>query len=110
MCSKSCAALDLLHEQSEDLLIREYLKSVPSREELIELLSSLQLSPFELIRQNESVFQEKFKDSVFTDSQWIDVMLEYPILIERPIVVKDGKAVIGRPIERIIQLLNSENK
>jgi arsenate reductase len=107
-CSKSCAVLDLLQEQPENLLVQEYIHNTPSKDELIELLRLLQLKPLELIRRNETVFQEKFKDLILTDAEWLDVMLENPILIERPIVVKDGKAVIGRPIEKVIHLLFDE--
>ncbi|MNL56839.1 Arsenate reductase [compost metagenome] len=57
------------------------------------------------MRHHEPIFQENFKDLILTDNEWIDVMLQYPILIERPIVVKNGQAVIGRPIENIIKLL-----
>ncbi|MNO06016.1 arsenate reductase [compost metagenome] len=73
---------------------------------MLELVTLLQLKPLELIRRNESIFQEKFKNLVLSDEEWISVMLEYPILIERPIVVKDGKAVIGRPIDKVITLIS----
>lgn len=106
MCSKSCAVLDLLKSKDVDLSIREYLQDVPSKDELIELITLLQLKPFELIRRNESVFQEKFKNFILTDEEWISIMLEYPVLIERPIVIKDGKAVIGRPIDKVVSLIS----
>ncbi|MBB2950348.1 Arsenate reductase [compost metagenome] len=106
LCSKSCAVLDLLKSKDVDLSIREYLQDVPSKDELLELVTLLQLKPLELIRRNESIFQEKFKNLVLSDEEWISVMLEYPILIERPIVLKDGKAVIGRPIDKVITLIS----
>lgn len=109
MCSKSCAVLDLLQQQPEALMIQEYLDNVPSKDELIDLLILLQLKPLELIRRNEPIFQGKFKDLILTDTEWIDIMLEHPILIERPIVVKGDKAVIGRPIEKVIHLLLDGN-
>ncbi|WP_293915358.1 MULTISPECIES: arsenate reductase (glutaredoxin) [unclassified Sphingobacterium] len=105
MCSKSRAALELLKEYTPEVEIQEYIKDVPDKEELIRLLDMLQLKPLELIRHNEAVFEEKFKDALHTDEEWIDIMLQYPVLIERPIVVRNGKAVIGRPTERIIDLL-----
>ena len=108
MCSKSCAVLDLLKSKDVDLSIREYLQDVPSKDELIELITLLQLKPLELIRRNEPIFQEKFKNFILTDEEWISIMLEYPILIERPIVVKDGKAVIGRPIDKVAALILEE--
>lgn len=106
LCSKSCAVLDLLKSKDVDLSIQEYLQDVPSKDELLELVTLLQLKPLELIRRNESIFQEKFKNLVLSDEEWISVMLEYPILIERPIVLKDGKAVIGRPIDKVITLIS----
>ncbi|UIR54804.1 arsenate reductase (glutaredoxin) [Sphingobacterium sp. SRCM116780] len=105
MCSKSCAALNLLQEKGLEIQIQEYIHHVPSKYELIELLTLLKLKPLELIRQKEPLFQEKFQDLLLTEEEWIDIMLEHPILIERPIVVKDGKAVIGRPLEKIVNLL-----
>ncbi|WP_400261590.1 ArsC/Spx/MgsR family protein [Sphingobacterium sp. SG20118] len=108
MCSKSCAVLDLLQEHQLDLQIQEYIHDVPTKDELLELLTLLKLKPLELIRHHEPLFQEKYTDMPLTDEEWVDIMLENPILIERPIVVKGGKAVIGRPIEKVINLLKGE--
>lgn len=107
-CSKSCNALELLQHQAVDIEVQEYLNDVPTRGQLIELLGQLALKPLELIRKGESVFQEKFQNLYLKDEQWIDVMLAYPILIERPIVVKDGVAVIGRPIEKVLALIDAK--
>lgn len=107
MCSKSRAALNLLKDNNEEIEIQEYLKEVPSKVELKEILKMLQMKPLELIRKNETIFKENYKDQNLTDEEWIDIMLENPVLIERPIVVKDGKAAIGRPIEKIIELLKN---
>ncbi|MGJ1286439.1 arsenate reductase (glutaredoxin) [Sphingobacterium spiritivorum] len=108
MCSKSRAALELLKACTTDLEVHEYITDTPDKEELTRLLNMLQLKPIELIRRKEAIFEEKFKDVLYTEQEWIDIMLQYPVLIERPIVVKDGKAVIGRPIERVIDLLREE--
>lgn len=105
MCSKSCAALELMQENGINPQIIEYIHNPPEREELIALLTMLKLKPLELIRTKDALFQQNFKDLTLSDEQWIEVMLENPILIERPIVIKDGKAVIGRPIEKILDLL-----
>jgi len=107
MCSKSRAALNLLKDNNEEIEIQEYLKEVPSKAELKEILKMLQMKPLELIRKNETIFKENYKDQNLTDEEWIDIMIENPVLIERPIVVKDGKAAIGRPIEKIIELLKN---
>ncbi|WP_185212520.1 arsenate reductase (glutaredoxin) [Sphingobacterium mizutaii] len=107
MCSKSRATLNLLQEGQEEIKIQEYLKQVPSKAELKEILSMLKMKPLDLIRKNEVIFKENYKDKNLSDEEWIDIMLANPILIERPIVVKDGKAAIGRPIEKIIELLKT---
>ncbi|GEM70231.1 arsenate reductase (glutaredoxin) [Sphingobacterium mizutaii NBRC 14946 = DSM 11724] len=107
MCSKSRAALNLLKDNNEEIEIQEYLKEAPTKSELKEILKMLQMKPLELIRKNETLFKENYKDKNLTDEEWIEIMLENPVLIERPIVVKDGKAAIGRPIEKIIELLNN---
>ena len=104
-CSKSRCALDILEQKGIKPEIIEYLKSTPSKEELIELLAMLGMKPLELIRKNETIYKEKYKGQDLTDDQWIEAMLEYPILIERPIVVKDGKAIIARPAEKILEFL-----
>lgn len=104
-CSKSRAALEVLKEGNEEFEIQEYLKDIPSKSELTNIIKMLKLKPIELIRKNESIFREYYANKDMSDSEWIDVMIEHPILIERPIVVKDGKAAIGRPIEKIIELL-----
>ena len=104
-CSKSRAAFELLKEKNLEFEIHEYLKNVPSKEELKEIIVLLNIKPFDLIRKNESIFKEKYNQIILTDEEWIDVMLKNPILIERPIVIKDGQAAIGRPIENIINLL-----
>src|SRR5690606_1070618 len=107
MCSKSRAALNLLKVNNEEIEVQEYLKEAPTKSELKEILKMLQMKPLELIRKNETLFKENYKDKNLTDEEWIEIMLENPVLIERPIVVKDGKAAIGRPIEKIIELLNN---
>jgi len=100
-CSKSCGALNLLHDLDEKPQVIEYLLHPFSKSELSDILLMLDMKPLDLIRKNEPVFQEKYASGNFTDEQWIDIMLENPILIERPIVVKNGKAIIALPIELI---------
>lgn len=104
-CSKSRQALAYLQEHSAEIVIQEYMQEVPSRKELKHIVDLLGIKPLELIRQKESIFIEQFKGKSLTDEEWIDAMLAFPILIERPIIIQDGKAVIGRPIENLIQLI-----
>lgn len=107
-CSKSRAAYQLLEENHVEFEVQEYLKEVPTKKELQDILSMLKMKPLDLIRKSEALFKEKYSGRDFTDSEWINIMIENPILIERPIVIKDGKAAIGRPIENIIDLLKDE--
>lgn len=104
-CSKSRQTLALLEEKHEEIEIIEYLKSSPSKSDLTALVTMLGISPLALIRKGEKVFKEQYKGKDLTDSDWIEAMVAHPILIERPIVVKDGKAAIGRPIEKVIDIL-----
>ncbi|MEP2026816.1 MAG: arsenate reductase (glutaredoxin) [Reichenbachiella sp.] len=104
-CTKSRQALALLEEKNEAIEIVEYLKSQPTKEEITNLVSMLSIKPLELIRKGEKIFKAEFKDKELSDEQWIDAMVAHPILIERPVVVKNGKAAIGRPIENVINIL-----
>ena len=103
-CSKSNAALELIQQHGIIPEVVEYLHTVPTKDELIAILGLLQIRPLELIRTKELLFQEKFEGNSYTDEQCMDIMLQYPELIERPIVINGDKAVIGRPVERILEL------
>ena len=98
ICSQS---LFLLKEKGFEPTIVDYLKKPLSSSELKKLLVKLNMKPREIIRENEIIFKEKFKGKNFTDEEWIKIILEYPILMQRPIIEKEYKAVIGRPIENI---------
>lgn len=103
-CSKSREALCLLEEHGAEVEIREYLKVPPSVKEVTELLNLLQIPASDLIRKGETLFKEQFKDKTFTNSEWIRILAENPVLIERPIVIKNNKAVIGRPPVKVLDL------
>jgi arsenate reductase len=104
-CSKSCNALDYLKNNvNESIEIIEYLDSPRTKSELIEILKLLNSKPFDIIRTKEPLFIEKFINENYTDEQWIEILIQNPILIERPIVVKGNKAIIARPIEKILEL------
>jgi arsenate reductase len=103
-CGKSREALILLKEQNQDVKIVEYLKDIPTEKDIKNLLTILKLKPIQIIRVKEEVFKE-FKNKELSDAQCINLMVKYPILIERPIVVKGNKAVIGRPPQLILDIL-----
>lgn len=83
----------------------EYLKTPPTQQEIKELLKMLGMKAEEIVREGEPLFKEKFADKKRTETQWIKALAENPILIERPIIVKGNKAIIGRPIERVQEFL-----
>lgn len=104
-CSKSRQTLQLINDAGAEVEIIEYLKDIPTAEELKTILMQLNLSPKDILRKGEAVYKEKFKNSDFNDDEWLKVMIEYPKLIERPIVVKGNKAVLGRPPENVLDLI-----
>ncbi len=104
-CSKSREALQLLIDRNENIDIVEYLKNPPSESELQSIVKKLKINPLQLVRVSETLFKEKYKDKVYSDEQWIKIMAENPVLIERPIVIKENKAVIGRPPVLVVDIL-----
>ncbi|NQX97076.1 MAG: arsenate reductase (glutaredoxin) [Flavobacteriales bacterium] len=103
-CSKSRETLQLIKDAGVEVEIVEYLNTIPTVEELKMLLMKLNLKPIDIIRKGEAIYKEKFKNSNFNDDEWIKIMLEYPKLIERPIVVKGNKAILGRPPQNVLDL------
>lgn len=102
-CSKSRQTLALLEDKGVTPNVIEYLKTPPSVEEIAGLLKKLQITPLALMRKKEALFKSlSLKDQ--SDDVLIEAMSEHPALIERPIVVKGAKAVLGRPPENIEQL------
>ena len=104
-CSKSRQTLQLIKDAGADVEIIEYLNEIPSKKELKLILMQLNLKPTDILRKGEAVYKEKFKTSNFNDDEWLQVMIENPKLIERPIVIKGNKAILGRPPENVLDLL-----
>lgn len=105
-CSKSRQTLALLEKQNLPITIIEYLKTPPDTNTLKTILKQLGITPRALLRTKEVLYKEKGLDNPhLTDNQLIQAMLENPILIERPIVVANNKAVIGRPPENALEIL-----
>lgn len=103
-CRKSRCALEILQKKKIDFRVIEYLKTPPSEKELNAILRILGMKAEEIIRKKEPLFKEKFQNKKISDTEWIKILAKNPILIERPIVVKGKKAVIGRPPENILKL------
>lgn len=104
-CSKSRATLALLKERGIEPKIIEYLNTPPTAKELKAIVNKLGIKPEALVRKGEAVYKEKFAGKALSDAQWIEALASNPVLIERPIVVRGERAVIGRPPENVEQLL-----
>ena len=103
-CSKSRQTLQLIKDAGVEVEVIEYLNAIPTAQDLKTILMKLNLKPTDIIRKGEAIYKEKFKNSNFNDDEWIKIMIEYPKLIERPIVVKGNKAILGRPPENVLDL------
>ena len=104
-CRKSRETLNLLIENGKSPEVIEYLKTPPTASELKEILSQLNLSAIDLIRKGEDIYKSEFKGKDLSESEWIDAMINNPKLIERPIVLANGKAKIGRPPESVLTII-----
>ena len=105
-CTKSRQTLQLLAARGIEPTIVEYLEEPPSAGELKSILKKLGLRPRDLLRQGEARYAElKLKERALSEDALIELMVENPILIERPIVVSGNKAAIGRPPEKVLEIL-----
>jgi arsenate reductase len=104
-CSKSRQALSFLDQKGLDYKIIEYLKTPVSEQELKLILKKLRINATSLIRKGEDDFKQNFKGKNLTEQEWVLAMVNFPKLMERPIVIKGNKAVIARPYDRIETLL-----
>jgi len=104
-CSKSRDALALLQEKGQEVEVINYLIDSPTIPQLAALLKKLQMGPEDIIRKSEKLYKEVYAGQHLTQQEWLQVLSENPILIERPLVVKGNKAVIGRPPENVLTIL-----
>ena len=105
-CSKSRAALELLTAKGLAPRVVAYLEDPPTSERLDQVLAMLGMQPRELMRKSEPPYRELGLDEASLDrAALIRAMAEHPVLIERPIVIANGRAVVGRPPERVLELL-----
>lgn len=100
-CGKSRNCLAFLDNANQEYKIIKYLEEAPNYEELSTLIEKLNLKPIELIRQKEKIWIDHFKNQQMTDEVIIKAMVENPILIERPIIIKGNKAIIAREADKI---------
>lgn len=104
-CSKSRQGLAILEESKQPFEIVKYLETTLTKTELTNLIKLLAIKPIDLVRKNETIWKTEFKGKNLSDNEIIDAMVNNPRLIERPIVVKNDKAIIGRPPEIIKTIL-----
>ena len=104
-CRKSRKALEILRTENIEFEIIEYLKDNLTKNQLQDLINKLGIEPINLVRKNEQIWKENFKNKEFTSDEIIQILSDNPKLIERPIVELNDKAIIGRPPENIINLL-----
>lgn len=104
-CGKSREGLAILEESGKAFEVVKYLENIPTKAELRSILSCLGLKPENLVRKNEAIWKENYRNRLLSDEDILEAMITHPKLIERPIVVNGNRAVIGRPPEKISELL-----
>ena len=104
-CSKSREGVCFLEENKADFKIINYLEDKLSFSDLEEILSILKIKPIDLVRTKEVIWKENFKDKKLSDGEIIQAMVDYPKLIERPIVINDRKGVVARPSSLIVSII-----
>lgn len=108
-CSTCRTALQLMRDNTkEEIETIEYLVDTPSITELNEIVTMLGVKPEAIVRKKEPLYKEKYMDKKLTDKQWLKILHENPILIERPIIISGDKAIIGRPVEKIVDFIKKK--
>ena len=108
-CSKSRSACEIVAGRGIEARIVEYLKTPPSLDELRTVLQKLGMKASELVRRGEEEYKQHYAGRTLTEDEWLDAMAEHPILIARPIVVRGDRAVVGRPPEKVLELLDADD-
>jgi arsenate reductase len=108
-CSKSRCAVDWLKENNIDFEVVEYLKNPLTKAELLQILTQLNISASALVRKSEEEYNQYIKNETLSEDEILDLIVKFPKLIERPIVVGDTFAVIARPLENLVEKLKKNN-
>ncbi|MBA3026241.1 MAG: arsenate reductase (glutaredoxin) [Sulfurimonas sp.] len=106
-CSKSREAMEIAAQNGCKVDVIKYLEESPDENQIRTVLKMLDMKPRELMRTKEDLYKELNLKDESSDDALIKVMFEHPKLIERPIIIKEGRAIIGRPTDKIAQFLNS---
>ncbi len=104
-CRKSRETLNIIRNNGIEPEVILYLETPPSRKEIKELLEKLGISAFDLVRKEEKLYKEEYRGKEHTEEEWIRIMADYPKLIQRPVIIKGDRAIIGRPPESVHVLL-----
>lgn len=104
-CRKSRETLSLIEAKGHKPKVIKYLETPPQPEELRLMLAKLDMNVKDILRKGEPVYKEKYKHATFNDDEWLRILAEEPKLIERPIVVRGSRAILGRPPENVLKLL-----
>ena len=104
-CRKSREGLQILDESGKTFKIVKYLDNPITTAQLKDIIKKLKIKPEELVRKNEAVWKAEFKGKSLSDAEIIEAMVVNPKLIERPIVVNGEHAVVGRPAEKILEII-----
>jgi len=105
-CSKSRKTLEIIKKNKKEFEIVEYLKDILSISDLELIIEKLGITAVELVRKNELIWKENYKGKNLSDKEIVQAMIENPKIMERPIVVNGEKAVLGRPPENVLKIIN----
>lgn len=105
-CGKSRNCVALVEQSEIEFEVINYLNTPPSFKEMSDILQKLNIKPIELVRKKEKIWIENFKDKKLEDQQIIEILISNPLLIERPIVLKGNKAIIGRDLEKVAKFIS----
>jgi arsenate reductase len=104
-CSKCKETTALLQDKGYEIAYRFYLFEPPTEEELKEVLNKLQINPSALVRKTEPLYIEEYEGKTLTEEQWLQVLLQHPVLMQRPVVINGNRAIIARPPEKVLEIL-----
>lgn len=104
-CSKSREALSILENENVEFEILSYLDGQLDTAQIKNIIAKLNIKPIDLVRKNESIWKENFRTKKHSDDEIITILSQYPKLIERPIIINGNTAIIGRPPQRIHEIL-----
>jgi arsenate reductase (glutaredoxin) len=109
-CSVCREALSMLNEENCQFTIREYLTEPPTQKELKALLKKLGCKAIDIVRKKEPLYKENYEGKKISNAEWIRILSKNPVLIERPILITEDKAVVGRPPTLVLELAKNDSK